>query len=185
MCGLLKEGQIIPEGEHRLPVRQVCLNAPPVRCHSPQAPWLYGLIYGFSLGTIPANLLSPHSVSFHMYPIYEKEPGPDIDYNELVKPILDKMVGRILGAVNPIKIILFGSYARRTPHRYSDVDLLVVFDDDVDEKVEHLKTLHSLKRVGIDYNVITITQQRLKKIGDDVGYIYYYALRDGVTLYER
>ena len=120
-----------------------------------------------------------------MYKIYAEEPGPDTDYNELIKPILQEMVRRMVQAVSPIKIILFGSYARGTPHRHSDVDMMIVLDDGIDTRAEHLKALDSLDRVGIDHNIITISQQRLKELADDVGYIYYYALRDGVTLHER
>jgi predicted nucleotidyltransferase len=40
--------------------------------------------------------------------------------------LLSEVVCRIVAAVNPDRIILFGSYAHGTPHEYSDLDLFVI-----------------------------------------------------------
>lgn len=40
--------------------------------------------------------------------------------------LLSEVVRRIVAAIDPDKIILFGSYAHGTPHEYSDIDLLVI-----------------------------------------------------------
>jgi len=39
---------------------------------------------------------------------------------------VDEISKRIVSEVNPEKIILFGSYARGTPHEDSDLDLFVI-----------------------------------------------------------
>ncbi len=46
----------------------------------------------------------------------------------VTEEILAEITRRIVAAVNPEKVILFGSYAQGTPHADSDVDLLVVVD---------------------------------------------------------
>lgn len=39
---------------------------------------------------------------------------------------IDEIISRIATQFNPDKIILFGSYANGTMHKYSDLDLLIV-----------------------------------------------------------
>lgn len=47
---------------------------------------------------------------------------------------VDEVIKRIISAVNPKLIIVFGSVARREARDDSDLDILVVFEGDVDEK---------------------------------------------------
>ena len=45
-----------------------------------------------------------------------------------VRAIIQKMVEKIVSDYAPQKVILYGSYAYGTPHRDSDVDLLIIKD---------------------------------------------------------
>lgn len=47
---------------------------------------------------------------------------------------VDTAINRIIEAVNPKMIIVFGSVARREANDDSDLDVLVVFEGDVDRK---------------------------------------------------
>ena len=120
-----------------------------------------------------------------IYDIYHVKPGPCVDYNELIKPILNEMVRRLVKHFNPIKIILFGSYARREPHHTSDVDLLVVVDGPVNTYEKAVKMRDVLDGLGVEKDIKVTTPERIKEVGDDVGYVIYYALKEGVMLYER
>jgi predicted nucleotidyltransferase len=56
-------------------------------------------------------------------------------YSELHRPdVTDEMLAgitaRIVAAFRPLKVILFGSYASGSPHRDSDLDLMVIMDSD-------------------------------------------------------
>jgi len=42
--------------------------------------------------------------------------------------LLNEIVKRILGVVNPVRIILFGSYAYGVPHGESDLDVAVIVE---------------------------------------------------------
>ena len=44
---------------------------------------------------------------------------------------LEEVVRRIVSAVDPVKIILFGSHAYGKPKKESDLDIMVVVKDDV------------------------------------------------------
>ena len=56
-------------------------------------------------------------------------PGPTVTNNESV---VDTMVERIVARFQPARILLFGSRARGTDNRWSDVDLLVVMEEVAD-----------------------------------------------------
>ena len=49
-----------------------------------------------------------------------------IEVQKVDKSLLDEIVNRIVRAVNPERIILFGSYAYGKPDSNSDLDILVI-----------------------------------------------------------
>ncbi len=51
----------------------------------------------------------------------------------VTEEILAEITRRIVAALDPEKVILFGSYAYGTPHVDSDVDLLVIADTPLDD----------------------------------------------------
>jgi predicted nucleotidyltransferase len=61
------------------------------------------------------------------------------------KELLKEIVERIVNAVNPLKIILFGSYAYGMPKKGSDLDILVVVDNIKDLKRELRLKIHLTK----------------------------------------
>jgi len=48
---------------------------------------------------------------------------------DITPDVIDCIKNRIVSAFNPKKIIIFGSYANGTEHKYSDLDLLVITDN--------------------------------------------------------
>lgn len=104
---------------------------------------------------------------------------------EDVKQILDEAVGRITRHFNPERIILFGSLARGTADKHSDVDLLVVMPDEVDRRQTAIAIMEKLSGLGFAKDVIVATPDSIKDEGAVCGYALYYALREGVVLYER
>jgi predicted nucleotidyltransferase len=51
-------------------------------------------------------------------------------FTAVTEDILAEIVRRIVTALHPEKVILFGSYAYGTPSEHSDVDLLVILETD-------------------------------------------------------
>ena len=49
---------------------------------------------------------------------------------EIPPGLLDEIVRRLVETLHPLEIYLFGSHARGTPHKHSDLDFLVVVPDD-------------------------------------------------------
>lgn len=107
--------------------------------------------------------------------------------------ILENIIERLKYTVNPTKIILFGSYAQGTSTEDSDIDLLVVTNDenypiDYHEKMEKYlivsKQLSQFKKeIPIDLIVHTIPMhKRFIELGSmfskDI-------LKNGKVIYER
>jgi predicted nucleotidyltransferase len=53
-----------------------------------------------------------------------------LDIPDVTENLLDQMVQKIVDAFAPQKVILFGSHAWGTPHKDSDVDLLIIMKSD-------------------------------------------------------
>ena len=55
-----------------------------------------------------------------------------IKVEKVDEEFLKEVVKRILSVVDPVKIILFGSYAYGKPKKVSDLDIMVVVKDEVE-----------------------------------------------------
>jgi predicted nucleotidyltransferase len=99
-------------------------------------------------------------------------------------PYLSEAVDRIVRKFHPIRIILFGSWARGSARDDSDLDLLVVLP-----KVEHkrkvaIEVLRALNGLPITKDVIVTTPKEIKERGQVVGNILRPALEEGKIVYE-
>mgnify|MGYP000530610258 CR=1 FL=1 len=100
-------------------------------------------------------------------------------------PYLSEAVDRIVRKFHPVKIILFGSWARGSAREDSDLDLLVVL-----AKVEHKRKTaiqigNSLSNLPISKDIIVTTPEDIEKYGKSVGDILLPALEEGKVIYEN
>jgi predicted nucleotidyltransferase len=96
--------------------------------------------------------------------------------------ILREIVRRIVDAVQPERIILFGSAARGEMGPDSDVDLLVV------KRCEHRRqTARAIRRmligIPIPIDIIVGTPDDIASYGTTIGLIYRPALQQGKEIY--
>ena len=103
--------------------------------------------------------------------------------NPRLKPILTNLVNQLREEPYVIRLILFGSQARMDANKDSDIDLLVI----VDEKNDRFETYCMIKYVldWKDTNVVVETPSTIKHHGKMRGCIQYYAVREGLVLYQR
>jgi predicted nucleotidyltransferase len=95
-------------------------------------------------------------------------------------------VEKIIEAAQPRQIILFGSYVRGRMHRDSDLDVLVVSGEPVDNpRQESVRIRRALRGIGMPMDILVVSESRLKELGDTPGLIYREALREGKVVYER
>ena len=97
--------------------------------------------------------------------------------------LLDELVKRTVAAVQPLRIILFGSAARGTMGPDSDVDILVVVHDGVHRRRTAQAVYASLRGMGFAKDVIVVTESDIREYGDDPSLVIYPALSQGKELY--
>ena len=93
------------------------------------------------------------------------------------------IVRRIVEAVEPLRIILFGSTARGEEGPFSDVDVLVVVNEGMHRRKSAQLIYRRLQGVGIAVDVVVATPSDLEQYRDSPGLIYRQAIREGKELY--
>jgi len=99
-------------------------------------------------------------------------------------PCLPEIVERISRKFHPVKIILFGSWARGEAREDSDVDLLVVLPTVEHKRKTAIEVLRVLNGLPISKDVVVTTPQEIEERGRSVGYILRPALEEGRVIYE-
>ncbi len=105
-------------------------------------------------------------------------------------PMLDvwltHIVGRVVRAMDPVRIILFGSRARGDQRPDSDYDLLVVMEQLTDRRATRLDVRRSYDRLPVSSDVIVATVAETDgSVPDRPAGAVYWALKEGRVLYDR
>jgi predicted nucleotidyltransferase len=96
------------------------------------------------------------------------------------------VVKKIIEISSPQKLILFGSYIRGEIHRDSDLDVMVVTDDGIDDvRKESVRIRRALKGLRMPMDILVIRESMLRELADKPGMIYREAIRHGEVVYER
>jgi len=98
-----------------------------------------------------------------------------------------KLLDAVVAYFQPRRVILFGSTARGEASRESDVDLLVVVDDDTPPEKLTFRAGCEARRAYLDgaADVVPCREATFKIKSHIAGTLPYEAARDGVTVYER
>jgi len=99
--------------------------------------------------------------------------------------LIQTMTDRIVQDFNPLRIILFGSYARGDAGPESDIDLLVVFPQVANKRLAAVAIRRTLADLPVCKDIIVTTPEEIARRGDLVGTVLRPALREGKVLYER
>jgi predicted nucleotidyltransferase len=101
----------------------------------------------------------------------------------LVPPVL---LDSVVAYFNPRRVIVFGSVARGEAGPDSDIDLLVVVDDDTPrEKVTLKAGYESRKSYHAPVDVIPVRESTFQRNARIAGTLSRAALLDGVVVYDR
>ena len=104
--------------------------------------------------------------------------------DDKIRGVILEMTDRIVEKFSPSKIILFGSHARNDANSHSDIDLLVIFKNEIKE----LKTMDEMHLLLINSpypkDILACSVKSADQYKDISGYTVYYALKEGVVLYE-
>ena len=115
--------------------------------------------------------------------------SPPMTTPALDEAILAEIVERIVAAVAPERIVLFGSHARSETDDYSDIDLFVQIEpgrscaEASQTAYEAIRPLRSRLVCGVD--IVVKDRSFVERYGDLVGTVVRPVLRDGRPLYVR
>lgn len=97
--------------------------------------------------------------------------------------LVQELVDRIVDAVHPLRIILFGSAARGEMGPDSDLDVLVVVPDGTHRR-ETAKVIDRRSwGLGLTADVVVVTEQDIQQHGENPYLIIQNALEDGREIY--
>jgi predicted nucleotidyltransferase len=103
----------------------------------------------------------------------------------LTKQSLQRAISAIIETVHPNKIILFGSYARNSADKDSDLDLLVIEDQPVNRGEEMVKIRNAIGDIGVGIDILVYSEKDVQESGHLRGSALYWALKEGKVLYEN
>lgn len=92
---------------------------------------------------------------------------------------------KIVDAVHPEKIILFGSHATAEATEEGDIDLVVIWDSPANPHHRNMKIRRLFPHRDFSLDVFVFTPQEEVKYKDVKGTILYTAFTKGKVLYER
>ena len=99
------------------------------------------------------------------------------------KKTIQEAVELLRKAANPVRIILFGSYARGDMNETSDLDFLVVEKEIKARRMEtvHLRDMLSPLRIPVD--VLVVSEKSYNEWKDTPGTVIYEAAIEGKVVY--
>ena len=99
--------------------------------------------------------------------------------------LLDEIVRRIVEAIHPDKIILFGSRARGDAHRGSDIDLLVIAGSSEPRHRRSSPLYGVLSDILVPMDILVYTPDEVKAWSGVRQAFVSTAIREGKVLYEN
>ena len=103
--------------------------------------------------------------------------------NPTIRAAWPTAIEAIVAAVDPARILLFGSQARGDARAESDVDLLVVFEQPVDKREVRVRVGRALAQMPFGKDVLVAAVDEVNH--PTPGTALVGAVRDGVVVYER
>ncbi|MBL7162461.1 MAG: nucleotidyltransferase domain-containing protein [Anaerolineales bacterium] len=106
-------------------------------------------------------------------------------FQPLTDESLQDVTRRIVDALMPEQVILFGSYAEGRATKDSDLDLLVVTSHPVSHGERQACTQGLFRDMLLPVQIITISRQEFEETRDVIGGIAYPAAKYGRVIYEE
>ena len=100
-------------------------------------------------------------------------------------PYLAEAVERIARQFEPLRIILFGSWARGQARPDSDLDLLVVLPRVDNKRQAAIRIGNALSDLPVSKDIVVTTPEEIAARGDVIGQVLRPALREGKVVYEH
>ena len=99
------------------------------------------------------------------------------------KEELKKAIVSSYKKMNPVKIILFGSWCRDEEDKYSDVDIIVIYETKK-RFLDRLKELYLMWDIPIAFDILAYTPEEFEKMLKEKNPFINKINREGEVVYE-
>lgn len=103
--------------------------------------------------------------------------------SRLDSQLLDEIVKRVTRAVQPVRVVLFGSAVRGEIGPNSDLDILVVMPDGTHRREAPRAIYQALRGLGMAKDIVVATEHDIRQYGDNPSLVLKPALEEGKELY--
>ena len=104
---------------------------------------------------------------------------------EIDRSLVEEVVKRIVGSVQPEKIILFGSFVHGQSHKDSDLNILVVMESDLPRYKRSVPIYRALAGLLIPKDVLVYTPQEIEAWSTVPQAFITTVMRKGQVIYEK
>ena len=111
------------------------------------------------------------------------ERASEQDLGDSTSQLIYEAVHRLVEAAHPVKIILFGSFARGEGTKDSDLDFLVVLPTVTDRHTEMVRLARALAPLRMPVDVLVYSTREVEERGHLPGTALREALNEGRVLY--
>jgi len=104
---------------------------------------------------------------------------------EVTSDKVEAAVRKIIEVSRPLKLILFGSYVRGEASMNSDLDILVITPDDIENpRKESVRIRRALRGISMPMDIVVVPRTKWEELKDLPGLIYREAMMKGRVVYE-
>jgi predicted nucleotidyltransferase len=104
-------------------------------------------------------------------------------FTTLTEEALGEIVRRLVTALSPRAIYLFGSQLYGVPHRDSDIDIMVIIDDEPVDIEHHKKGYDALRGSGLPVELHICSTKRFQTWGTVIGTLQREIQQKGKLVY--
>lgn len=98
---------------------------------------------------------------------------------------VEAAIRRIVEVSRPVRLILFGSYVRGMTNVNSDLDVLVITREEVqDPRKESVRIRRALRGISMPMDILVVSQSKWDELKEVPGLIYNEVSRKGRIAYE-
>jgi predicted nucleotidyltransferase len=97
--------------------------------------------------------------------------------------IIEELIERIVTAVHPLRIVLFGSAARGEMGPNSDIDVMVIMPDGTHRSNTVRYLYKQIFGFGFPVDIVVATPSVLEQHKDTIGLIYRAVIAEGKEVY--
>ena len=102
----------------------------------------------------------------------------------ILEQTIQQAVARLVAAANPSKVILFGSYARGDATEDSDLNLMVIEQEVVNQFDEMVRLRNAMGDMPVGVDLLVYSDREASRRSQVPGTLLYWAFKEGRVMYD-